>query len=58
MIKSIEKEKKMTNGKSSTLSLIKKDMKYRLREVKKHKALYNEIVKISWRRDIASYLKG
>ena len=28
MIKSIEKEKKMTNGKSSTLSLIKKDMKY------------------------------
>lgn len=40
MSNSIEKEKNMTNGKNSTLSLIKKDMKYRLREVKKHRALY------------------
>lgn len=40
MSNSIENIKNMTNGKNSTLSLIKKDMKYQLREVKKHRALY------------------
>lgn len=34
------KEKNTKSGKSSTLSLIQKDMRYRWNEVKKHKALY------------------